>query len=95
MKKNINYNYVFLFYDVNVKRVNKVFKKCKKYLNHWQKSVFRGPLTNSEIIELENELKKIIDQEEHFISIIKIVNFKTIGETVLGIKEKNTEEIFL
>jgi CRISPR-associated protein Cas2 len=95
MKKNINYNYVFLFYDVNVKRVNKVFKKCKKYLNHWQKSVFRGPLTNSEIIELENELKKIIDQEEDFISIIKIVNFKTIGETVLGIKEKNTEEIFL
>ncbi len=95
MKKNINYNYVFLFYDVNVKRVNKVFKKCKKYLNHWQKSVFRGPLTNSEIIELENELKKIIDQKEDFISIIKIVNFKTIGETVLGIKEKNTEEIFL
>lgn len=95
MKKNINYNYVFLFYDVNVKRVNKVFNKCKKYLNHWQKSVFRGPLTNSEIIELENELKKIIDQEEDFISIIKIVNFKTIGETVLGIKEKNTEEIFL
>ncbi len=95
MKKNINYNYVFLFYDVNVKRVNKVFKKCKKYLNHWQKSVFRGPLTNSEIIELENELKKIINQEEDFISIIKIVNFKTIGETVLGIKEKNTEEIFL
>ena len=95
MKKSINYNYVFLFYDVNVKRVNKVFKKCKKYLNHWQKSVFRGPLTNSEIIELENELKKIIDQEEDFISIIKIVNFKTIGETVLGIKEKNTEEIFL
>ncbi len=95
MKKNINYNYVFLFYDVNVKRVNKVFKKCKKYLNHWQKSVFRGPLTNSEIIEMENELKKIIDQEEDFISIIKIVNFKTIGETVLCIKEKNTEEIFL
>ena len=95
MKKNINYNYVFLFYDVNVKRVNKVFKKCKKFLNHWQKSVFRGPLTNSEIIELENELKKTIDQEEDFISIIKIVNFKTIGETVLGIKEKNTEEIFL
>ena len=32
MAKNINYNYVFLFYDVGVKRVNKVFKKCKKYL---------------------------------------------------------------
>lgn len=94
-KNNINYNYVFLFYDVKEKRVNKVFKKCKKYLNHWQKSVFRGSITTSEIIELENELSKIIDKSEDFISIIKIVNFKTIGETTLGNVEKNTEDIFL
>ena len=93
--KNINYNYVFLFYDVKEKRVNKVFKKCKKYLNHWQKSVFRGSITSSEILELENELKKIIDKNEDFISIIKIMNFKTIGETTLGNIEKNTEDIFL
>lgn len=94
-KNNINYNYVFLFYDVKEKRVNKVFKKCKKYLNHWQKSVFRGAITQSEIIELENELKKIINENEDFISIIKIINFKTIGETTLGNVEKNTEDIFL
>ena len=75
MKKQINYNYVFLFYDVGEKRVNKVFKKCKKYLNHWQKSVFRGPLTNSQILELENELKSIINKNEDFISIIKIFHF--------------------
>lgn len=95
MKKQINYNYVFLFYDVEVKRVNKVFKKCKKYLNHWQKSVFRGALTNSQILELESELKKTIDKEKDFISIIKIMDFKTIGETTLGSIEKNTEDIFL
>lgn len=95
MAKNINYNYVFLFYDVGVKRVNKVFKKCKKYLNHWKKSVFRGPLTNSEILELENELKKIINKEEDFISIIKIMDFKKIGETTLGTADKNTEDIFI
>lgn len=93
--RNVNYNYVFLFYDVKEKRVNKVFKKCKKYLNHWQKSVFRGAITTSEIIELENELSKIIDKSEDFISIIKIVNFKTIGESTLGNVEKNTEDIFL
>ena len=95
MVRNINYNYVFLFYDVEEKRVNKVFKKCKKYLNHWQKSVFRGALTNSQIIELENELKKIINKEKDFISIIKIMDFKTIGETTLGNNSKNTEDIFL
>ena len=95
MKKQINYNYVFLFYDVDERRVNKVFKKCKKYLNHWQKSVFRGALTNSQILELEKELKSIIDRDEDFISIIKIMDFKTIGETTLGNVEKNTEGIFL
>lgn len=95
MKKNINYNYVFLFYDIKEKRVNKVFKKCKKYLNHWQKSVFRGEISPSEIISLENELKSIIDPKEDFISIIKIMNFKMIGETNIGNIEKNTEDIFL
>ena len=95
LKKQINYNYVFLFYDVEEKRVNKVFKKCKKYLNHWQKSVFRGALTNSQILELESKLKKIIDKEKDFISIIKIMDFKTIGETTLGSIDKNTEDIFL
>lgn len=95
MKKNINYNYVFLFYDIKEKRVNKVFKKCKKYLNHWQKSVFRGEISPSKIISLENELKRIIDLKEDFISIIKIMNFKTIGETNIGNIEKNTEDIFL
>ena len=95
MKKQINYNYVFLFYDVEEIRVNKVFKKCKKYLNHWQKSVFRGPLTNSEILELENELKQLIDKNKDFISIVKIMDFKTIGETILGNIKTNTEDIFL
>ncbi len=95
MNKKINYNYVFLFYDIEEKRVNKVFKKCKKYLNHWQKSVFRGALTNSQIMELENELKLIINKEKDFISIIKIMDFKTIGETTIGNNKINTEDIFL
>lgn len=86
---------MFLFYDVEVHRVNKVFKKCKKYLNHWQKSVFRGPLTTSEIISLENELKKIINPEEDFISIIKIMNFNYIGEDNLGKPQENSEDIFI
>lgn len=94
-KKNINYNYVFVFYDVEVKRVNKVFKKCKKYLNHWQNSVFRGALTNSEILELESELRKAINEEKDFISIVKIMNFNTIGEETIGKVKQNSEDIFI
>ena len=52
-KKNLNYNYAFVFYDVKEERVNKVFKVCKKYLSHFQKSVFRGEITPSKIIKLK------------------------------------------
>ena len=59
--KKINYNYIFLFYDVGEERVQKVFKICKKYLSHHQNSVFRGSISPSLFMELKGELKKVID----------------------------------
>ncbi|WP_371410443.1 CRISPR-associated endonuclease Cas2 [Fusobacterium sp.] len=50
----------FLFYDVNEQRVNKVFKVCKKYLSHYQRSVFKGQITPSSLLRLTNELKKLL-----------------------------------
>lgn len=94
-KKDLHYNYVFLFYDVSQKRVHKVFKICKKYLNHWQNSVFRGAISNAQILKLENEIKEIIDEEQDFISIVKLVDFKYIDEVNIGIIERNTEDIFI
>jgi CRISPR-associated protein Cas2 len=87
MQDRKNYNYAFLFYDVNEKRVQKVFKVCKKYLTHFQYSVFRGDITPSKLIKLENELKKVIDRKEDFVCIIKLKNDNVFGEDVLG-KEK-------
>ena len=60
-----NYNYIFLFYDVGEKRVNKVFKICKKYLNHHQNSVFRGEISPSKIIALKREIEKTIKKRGH------------------------------
>lgn len=91
-KKKINYNYAFVFYDVNEKRVQKVFKVCKKYLSHFQFSVFRGDITPSKLIELENELQKVIDTEEDFICIIKLMNDNVFGEDILGKRDKATGE---
>ena len=34
MKRERNYNYAFLFYDVGEKRVQKVFKVCPKTRTH-------------------------------------------------------------
>ncbi|MFR1709694.1 MAG: CRISPR-associated endonuclease Cas2 [Clostridium sp.] len=92
MAKNFNYNYAFLFYDVNEKRVNRVFKICKKYLSHFQNSVFRGNITPSKLILLKKDLNKIIDENEDFICIIKLMNDSVYGEEILGNQKNNTGE---
>lgn len=91
-KKNMNYNYAFVFYDVNEKRVQKVFKVCKKYLSHYQNSVFRGEMSPSKLIRFKNDLKMIIDEEEDFICIIKLMNDNVFGEEVLGKKDRENGE---
>lgn len=76
--------YLYGFYDVNEKRVQKVFKICKKYLSHFQKSVFRGEMTPSKFIQLRKDLNQVIDKDEDFICIIKLMNDNVFGEEVLG-----------
>ncbi len=96
MAKKLNYNYAFVFYDVNEKRVQKVFKICKKYLSHYQNSVFRGEITPSKLIGLKTDLKQVIQEDEDFICIIKLFNENVFGEEVLGKKDKeNGEQLIL
>lgn len=91
-KGKINYNYAFLFYDVNEKRVQKVFKVCKKYLSHFQYSVFRGEITPSLLIKLKFDLKNVIDEREDFVCIIKLKNDNIFGEEILGSSNRITGE---
>lgn len=94
MAKKINYNYAFVFYDVGEKRVQKVFKVCKKYLSHFQKSVFRGEMSPSKLIQLKTDLKRIINED--FVCIIKLMNDNVFGEEVLGNGEaENGESLIL
>ncbi len=101
-KDTYKYNYIFLFYDIADEfsdigkyRVAKVFKTCKKYLKHHQKSIFRGNITPSNQIALENELKKVIDKDLDFISIIKVPNSGSFGELTIGNDKKEVESIFI
>lgn len=94
MAKNFNFNYAFVFYDVNEKRVNKVFKICKKYFHHHQNSVFRGVITPSKLIKLRNELNKIVEGKD-FVTIIKLINDSCFDEETLGVNANNTENLIL
>ena len=103
MKKDTtNYNYVFLFYDiadefsdVGKYRVAKVFKICKKYLKHHQKSIFRGSITPSQQMKLFSELKKVIDKKLDFITIIKVLNTGSFKEETIGNPKQKEESIFI
>ena len=93
MKREKNYNYAFLFYDVGEKRVQKVFKICKKYLSHYQKSVFRGDMTPSKLISLRNELKKVINDDEDFVCIVKLMNDNVLERKCLEMQLMKRERI--
>lgn len=59
--------YLILIYDIKQeknyeKRQRMVFKTCKKYLKHIQKSVFEGELDQSQYLKLTYELKKYLSQ---------------------------------
>lgn len=84
MKKTKNYNYAFVFYDVNEKRVQKVFKVCKKYLTHFQKSVFRGEMSPSKLMRFKMDINKVINKNEDFICILKMMNGSVFAEEALG-----------
>ena len=69
MKKQYKYNYAFVMYDVNEKRVHKVFKVCKRYFVHHQNSIFRGEITPSKIIRLKSEIREIININQDYVTI--------------------------
>ena len=75
----------------------KVFKICKKHLSHYQKFLFfRGEITPSKLIGLKTDLKKVIQEDEDFICIIKLFNENVFGEEVLGKKDReNGEQLIL
>ena len=92
MKKGYKFNYVFVMYDIadeeseaGKNRVARVFKVCKKYLNHHQKSVFKGEITPSRLLKMRKELLDVIDKELDAITIVKLPNASSFEEELIGI----------
>lgn len=80
--------YVILVYDVEQKRVGKMLKYCRKYLNWIQNSVFEGEITEVKLKELQIGALKIMDKEKDSIIIFKSRQEKWLEKTVIG-RDKN------
>jgi len=80
--------YVILVYDIEEKRVGKMLKLCRRYLNWVQNSVFEGELTDVKLQELLHEAKQIMHVDKDSIIVFKSRQEKWLEKMVVG-KEKN------
>ncbi|MDA3129368.1 CRISPR-associated endonuclease Cas2 [Aliibacillus thermotolerans] len=86
--------FVMITYDVNQKRVGKVCKKLRQYLDWTQNSVFEGDITVGALNKCLAELRQIIDPEEDSIYLYRVSNPRNIKKDVIGV-EKSPMDLFL
>jgi len=84
--------YLLLVYDVREKKVNKVMKICRQYLDHIQNSVFEGEIKESSYRELCNSLNDIIDTEQDSVIIYELWN-KSFKRKTLGVEKREINNI--
>lgn len=80
--------YVILVYDIEEKRVTKMLKLCRQYLNWIQNSVFEGELTEVKLKELIQKAKGLMNKEKDSMIIFSSRQEKWLDKQVIG-KEKN------
>lgn len=80
--------YVILVYDIGEKRVGKMLKLCRQYLNWIQNSVFEGELTEVKLKELLHKAKLIMNLEHDSIIVFSSRQEKWMKKQVIG-QEKN------
>lgn len=80
--------YVILVYDMEEKRVAKMLKLCRRYLNWIQNSVFEGEITGVKLKELIHEARQIMEEEKDSLILFKSRQEKWLEKQIIG-KEKN------
>jgi CRISPR-associated protein Cas2 len=91
--------YVVLIYDItmdtNGQKVHRnVFKTCKKYLTHIQKSVFEGNLTQLKLMQLKTDLDKHIRKDIDSVIIFRSREERWLDKEFWGVEDEKTDRFF-
>ena len=86
--------YVILVYDFGEKRVGKMLKLCRKYLNWIQNSVFEGERPDLQLKEIESSAAKFMNPDEDSIIIFSSRSQMYMDKRIIGV-ERNTTDNFL
>lgn len=85
--------YVILVYDIGEKRVCKMLKLCRKYLQWIQNSVFEGEITEVKLKELTIKAKKLMEDYDSII-VFQTKNEKWLEKVIIG-EERSSTDNFL
>jgi CRISPR-associated protein Cas2 len=86
--------YVILVYDCGEKRVGKMLKLCRRYLNWIQNSVFEGEISEVKLNELILQAKQLMEEDEDSVIVFKSRQEKWLEKQVVG-KERSKLDNFL
>ena len=86
--------YVILVYDIGEKRVGKMLKLCRKYLNWIQNSVFEGEISEVKLKELKIQAKAIMTEEADSLIIFSSRDEKWLDKELIG-KERSSIDVFI
>jgi CRISPR-associated protein Cas2 len=86
--------YVILVYDFGEKRVGKMLKLCRKYLNWIQNSVFEGEITDLQLKQIEASAAAFMNPDEDSIIIFSSRSQMFMDKRIIGV-ERNTTDNFL
>ena len=79
---------MILVYDAGERRVGKMLKLCRRYLNWIQNSVFEGEITEVKLLELKQLALKIMDEESDSLIIFKARQEKWLEKEIVGMERQ-------
>ena len=82
-----------MVYDIKEKRVSKVLKIARKYLNWVQNSVLEGEISDAGFTKLKLELKETINLEEDSIIFYIMRTTRYTKREIMGIRKGGEEMI--
>lgn len=85
--------YVIVVYDIDVKRVSKVCKCLRQWLNWVQNSVFEGEVTVAKLRQIKAALGEIVDPEQDSVLFYVVPSGTKLSREVMGIEKLGTSNI--
>lgn len=84
--------YVIAMYDIGEKRVAKMLKLCRRYLNWIQNSVFEGEISEAQLSSLKYEAEDLMEEGDSLI-FFKSRDQKWLDKEIVGEERSAVDNI--